>query len=210
MKRVAAIAGLLLGLMAGGANASFFGRNTMNQADPNCTVSGATKCTSFYNDTLDITIINDWGIGYGFWSFNNDYEGSAQLIAAEAGKAATGLSGWTLPKGNGFDEAGATNQYKSLWTEMGGTLLTASQHFDGIQGGRYWSQTHFYTRYAWAFYSSWSNNAYSARQSYDEVSYSGWAVAVRDGDVANVPLPATIVLLALGLVGIGAARRKQS
>jgi hypothetical protein len=35
------------------------------------------------------------------------------------------------------------------------------------------------------------------------------AMAVRDGDVANVPAPATIALLALGLVGIGTARRKQ-
>jgi hypothetical protein len=39
-----------------------------------------------------------------------------------------------------------------------------------------------------------------------------FAVAVLDGDIAsfNVPAPGTITLLGLGLVGIGAARRKQA
>jgi hypothetical protein len=56
MKRTAAIAGVVLGLMASGAQASFIGRNASNQIDLTCTVSGAGKCVSFFNDTLGITI----------------------------------------------------------------------------------------------------------------------------------------------------------
>jgi len=37
-----------------------------------------------------------------------------------------------------------------------------------------------------------------------------FAVAVHGGDVANFLAPATIALLALGLIGIDAARRKQA
>jgi len=39
-----------------------------------------------------------------------------------------------------------------------------------------------------------------------------FAVAVRSGDVADaqIPVPATLTLLGLGLAGIGAARRKQA
>jgi hypothetical protein len=93
---------------------------------------------------------------------------------------------------------------------MGGNVESARLQFDGVQGARYWSSTYFYSIYAWAFYSSWSHSQYSGGHFYDYMSYSGYAVAVREGDVASVPTPATVALLGLGLVGIGAARRKQA
>jgi hypothetical protein len=58
--------------------------------------------------------------------------------------------------------------------------------------------------YAWMFS---FRDGFQFGENMTDVMY---AVAVRDGDVADVPVPATIALLGLGLAGIGAARRKQA
>ncbi len=51
--------------LTGAAQAAlvFQGRLADNTASSTCTVSGLNKCTSFYNTTLDITILNNWNIG---------------------------------------------------------------------------------------------------------------------------------------------------
>lgn len=84
-------------------------------------VSGASKCTSFYFTTLDITILNDWNIGMGFWS-PTAAAFSAQALAEFAGFA-------------------ATNQYLSIWNAVGGTLAGLEAQFDGVQAGFYWSDS---------------------------------------------------------------------
>jgi hypothetical protein len=207
MKRIAAVA--VLGLMAGSAQASFFGRDASNQA-ADCSVSGADKCVSFYNNTLDITILNNWNIGRGRWE-ESGAGGSAQRAAATAGFLATGIAGWYLPTGDNTSPAGGSNQFISIWEEVGQSFTKLSAQFDGVQGDDYWSRTVYATNTtaAWKFYAGDGilNPFVHTLELY--------TVAVRAGDVCtencnSVPVPATLALLGLGLAGIAAARRKQA
>ena len=210
MKTAMAIVGLVLGLMASGVQASFFGRDASNQADGSCTAlgtGGTTKCTSFYDSTLNITILNNWNIGSGIWDGSASPSAtSAQGIAGTAGFNATGLSGWVLPTGNGDALPGATNQYLSIWYDVGGSFQGLRNQFDGVQTEVYWSGTEYREDYAWLF------DTTNGNQNYEDKRAVFFAVAVRSGDVADaqIPAPATLTLLGLGLAGIGAARRKQA
>jgi len=109
--------------LTGAAHAAsvFQGRLANGTASTTCTVSGLDKCAMFYNTTLDITILNDWNIGRGFWSATAA-AGSAQALAESAGAAQTDFTGWFLPTGDGLQAVGALNQYAYIWNDVGGSL----------------------------------------------------------------------------------------
>jgi hypothetical protein len=194
--------------LTGAAHAApvFQGRLADGTASTTCTVSGTGKCAMFYNTTLDITILNDWNIGTGFWSATAA-AGSAQALAASAGAAQTAFTGWFLPTGDGFAAAGALNQYRSIWSDVGGSLAGLQAQFDGVQSGDYWSGTEYAPGPldAWLFFTN------DGGQILDVKLSALYAVAVRPGDVtAAVPEPQTLALALLALGATVLARRRRS
>ena len=191
------------------ASLVFQGRLADGTASATCTASGANKCTYFFDTTLNITILNNWNIGSGHWS-PGAAAGSAQALAASAGLAASGLSGWVLPTGDGFAAAaGADNQYLSIWNSVGNSYAGLTNQFDGVQSALYMSSSELTQfpgpGFPWTFDAS--NNGY---QDID-FSLGAWqALAVRPGDLAAaVPEPQTLALalLALGAAVIAGRRR---
>ena len=183
----------------------FLGRQADGAASATCTVLGAAKCAMFYNTTLDITILNDWSIGRGFWS-DTAVAGSAQALAESAGAAQTAFTGWFLPTGNGDAVAGSLNQYLSIWSDVGSSLGGLLAQFDGVRADLYWSGTEYAPDpgAAWDFYTL--NGGQSPGGKDNALS----AVAVRPGDVAaSVPEPQTLALVLLALGATVVARRRR-
>lgn len=165
--------------LTGAAHAAplFQGRLANGTASTTCTVSGLGKCAMFYNTTLDITILNDWSIGTGFWSATAA-AGSAQALAESAGAAQTVFTGWFLPTGDGTQAAGALNQYRSIWNDVGGSLAGLRAQLDGVQSLDYWSGT----EYAPNPINAWNFNTNDGNQNNDDKNNALYAaVAVRPG-----------------------------
>ncbi|MCV2361618.1 PEP-CTERM sorting domain-containing protein [Paucibacter sp. TC2R-5] len=206
--KTAALLGAMTLVGAAQATSAFEGRLANGTASATCTVSGADKCAMFFNKTLDLTILNDWNIGTGFWSATAA-AGSAQALAESAGASQTNFKGWFLPTGNGFS-AGSGNQFKAIWDAAGGSFSSLSGHFDGVQSNYYWSGTEYaqyvpHSNRAWIF-----KTYYGIQTNFDEFSRLH-ALAVRPGDVtAAVPEPQTWALTLLGLTGVLLARRRRA
>jgi hypothetical protein len=207
LKHKAALAAMMVALMSvvGSAQAAFQGRLANGTPSATCTVSGAGKCTYFFDTTLNITILNNWSIGAGNWS-GSAAGGSAQAVAARAGLLASGLTGWVLPTGDGGAAAGAQNQYKSIWNSVGSSFAALSGQFDGVRVDNYWSGAVFApdpTR-AWGFFTP------AGFQNVEIQGTNYLAVAVRPGDVAAaVPEPQTYAMLLLGLGALTVAVRRR-
>lgn len=184
------------------AQAAFQGRDASGAASSTCTAVGAGKCTYFYDQTLNITILNNWNIGKGFWS-ESAAPGSAQALAASVGSTISGLQGWVLPTGDASMQAGAQNQYRSIWVSVGDSFDGLSAQFDGVQLADYWPSSENSQLQATAFYF----NAEVGYQAIAGKSNGFYAVAVRPGDisVAAVPEPASVWMLVVGLGLLGAA-----
>ncbi len=189
------------------AGSVFQGRLADGTASSTCSVSGANKCAMFYDSNLDITILNDWGLGRGVWSATAA-PGSAQALAETAGTAQTDFSGWFLPTGDRRGGIGALNQYLSIWNDVGRTVAGLVAQFDGLQYDGYWSSSEDYPYYGFAF------NPGDGFQPQSNKENAFYAVAVRPGDVASsvataVPEPQTLALAFLALGATVAARKRQ-
>jgi len=205
IQKIALVAALASSCLGSASAQSFQGRLANGTPSASCEVSGPNKCAMFFNPTLNITILNNWNIGSGFWSVTAA-SGSAQALAASAGVAASGLTGWVLPTGNGYLSGGDLNQYRSIWNQVGASFAGLSGQFDGFQSGIYWSSTALP-----AFNSAWNSRflVNGIDQGFIFLPTLYKTVAVRPGDVALIPEPQTYAMLLAGLGAVLVAVRRR-
>ena len=158
----------------------------------------------------------------------NLYGGALNWIDANAWASnlnVSGVTGWRLPdtiqpdpncsqqNGGAIINTGfncvASELGNLYYTELGNTAGTLSNTgpFSNIQLNRYWTATEqaLFTPQAWAFDMNGGNqNSYSKT-----INYYAWAV--QSGDIATVPVPASVWLFASGLLGFfSLSKRKKT
>jgi hypothetical protein len=217
MKKTMAIAGVVLGLMAGSAQAALINRGG----------------GMIYDSTLNITWLADWNYALtsGYATRNAGGTGTDEIKSTgEMGWAAAntwannlvygGYSDWRLPTALSRTGSVPCAYYSCNESEMGhlyyvdwgapaygpyslGTNTANIALFSNVKTAEYWSGTE-YGGYPWFFSTRYGN------QGNNDPFITYYAVAVRDGNVsASVPQPATLALLSLSLGAMGWVRRRK-
>ena len=133
---------------------------------------------------------SDWGL----WSaLNSDGSGPCDFYGTGSGCNDSDLGHLN------YIEGGLTTAQSIT------TSTERNNHFINLQSFLYWSGTEFAPNpvNAWSFKSTNGSQLNGSKVGLDY----GWAV--RSGQVAAAPLPATGLLMALGLVGIGVGRSRR-
>lgn len=117
----------------------------------------------------------------------------------------------TIPPLSGSNQSGSEMGHM-FYSELGGTSGTSItiKHnpnynlFSNIQSWGYWSSSEFIPdpQFAWSFFrdgSQWDTKKW--------IFYNAWAV--RDGDVATVPVPGAIWLFGSSFIGLLALKRRS-
>ena len=162
-----------------------------------------------YDDVQDITWAQDANInGADIWD---------NQVAWAAGYSQTHtvygtFDDWRLPtalNGDGSDPcsgAGCTGSEMGHLFNVDGISSSSMGLFTNVQSDGYWSGTEYapLTSFAWYFDFHYGNQGSIFK------SNSYYALAVRDGDIAAVPVPAALWLFGSALGLLGWMRRKAA
>ena len=191
--------------VAAGAVALLIAAGTAHAALQDRDLDGDTVVDAFYDTDLDIT-----------WLRNADVNGMMNWDTAVAwadGFSFAGYADWRLPTSDtciGSNCAGS--EMGHLWhVELGNVApgpMTSKGGFENLlDNANYWSGT----VYPWDSRLAFDFHSYSGYQGVHARSLaSSHAMAVRDGDVAVVPEPQTLLLMLAGLTALAVVRRQRS
>ena len=176
-----------------------------------------------YDDVLDITWTQDANInGYNTWDNQVAWAAGLSIVDTRPGAGGVTYSDWRLPTtlqpdascdsqldpGGSFPlqgyGTGCTGSEMGHLFNVDGISSSSMGLFTNVQSSYYWSGTEYApdTSYAWYFLFDVGD------QDYFVSKFSGfYAWAVRDGDVAAVPLPAAVWLFGTALMGLLGMRR---
>jgi len=176
---------------------------------------GATGLTWLKNANLADTV--DFGVSGIAANGTMTWDVAQSWITAMNAANYAGTNGWRLWSALNSDGSGPCSGYNCTRSELGhlfyteggltsGQAITSStvltQHFTNMQSSVYWSGT----EYSPGPFGAWGFGTGNGVQGDVRKGGQVYGWAVRPGQVAAAPLPATGLLMALGLLALGATR----
>jgi len=159
-----------------------------------------------YNGGVGYLGYDDWRlptmVDTGTSGCNFAYSGTDCGYNVQTGSAATTV--YSEMASLFYDTLGNLAYYDTSGSgPQSGWGLTNTGPFSNVRPNVYWSGLEYAPDSSGAWLFSFNDGVQSAGDKHDEL----YAWAVRPGDVAAAPEPATGLLMALGLMGLGAVRR---